>query len=86
MTACLAASRVVADAAISSPFPGYTSLAVSVPATTPKCTPSRMQSMAAAVAALAERIFDRGWFMDPETSSRMTSAAVLDATSRRAGA
>ena len=44
-------SRVASDAATSSPFPGYTSRAVSVPATTPKCTPSRMQSIAAAVAS-----------------------------------
>ena len=48
-----------------------------MPATTANAVPSRSTSIAAAVAARADMIFDCGTSIDPEQSTMMISAAPL---------
>src|SRR5262249_14758074 len=73
-TARLASCRAQLSATARLPSAGKTGLAWCVPAITANATPSRIASIAAAVATRASAILDCGAPIDPEQSMMMTSA------------
>ena len=73
-TACRAAAREAWSATAMLPSMGNTGQARFVPAMTANQVPSRITSMAAAVAARASAILVCGYSIDPEQSMMMISA------------